>query len=152
MHSKVYFCSIYWMSINFFNDVYLWVSIWNKTFFFKNTVNCAIIYPFRVISKLGWYWNKLKNANEMNVCKNESMWSITWNFSKYYWLAKWAKQILKQHLHRYPYKGCKLCTQQCECVVTKIYPSQRGRYLGTCVLAPHWMFHIYLVWKEKREK
>ena len=38
----------------------------------KNTVNCAIIYPFCVISKLGWYWNKFKNANEMNFCNNES--------------------------------------------------------------------------------
>ena len=81
-------------------------------------VNCAIIYPFRVISKLGWYWNKLKNANEMNVCNHDSIWSITWNFSNYYWLAKRAKQILKQHLQRYSYIGCKLCTHQCECMGT----------------------------------
>ena len=101
-----------------FYDVSLWVSIWNNTFR-KNPINCAIIYPFRVISKLGWYWNKLKNANEMNVCNNESIWSITWNFSKYYWLAKRAKQILKQHLQRYTYIGCKLCTHQCECMGTK---------------------------------
>ena len=39
----------------------------------ENTVNCAIIYQFRVISKLGGYCNKLKNANEMNVCNNESI-------------------------------------------------------------------------------
>ena len=34
----------------------------------KNTVNCAMIYPFCVISKSGWYRIKLKNAfpNEMN--------------------------------------------------------------------------------------
>ena len=46
----------------------------------KNTENCAIIHPFRVISNLGWYWNKLKNANEVNVCNNESIWSIIGTF------------------------------------------------------------------------
>ena len=45
----------------------------------KNTLNRAVIYPFCVISKLGWYWNKLelKNATEMNFCNNESISSIT---------------------------------------------------------------------------
>ena len=34
----------------------------------------AIIYPFCIISKLDWYWNKLKNVNVMNVCSYEPIW------------------------------------------------------------------------------
>ena len=34
--------------------------------------------------------------------------------------------------------GCKLCTHQCECVGTKIPPSQKSRYLGTCVLITYY--------------
>mgnify|MGYP003691487371 CR=1 FL=1 len=37
----------------------------------------------------------------------------------YYALAMWTNYISKQHLQRYPYIGCKFCTQQCECVGTK---------------------------------
>ena len=40
----------------------------------ENTLNSAIIYPFCIISKLDWYWNKLKNVNEMNVCSYEPIW------------------------------------------------------------------------------
>ena len=29
---------------------------------------------------------------------------------------------LKQHLQRYPFVGCKLCTHRCECVGTKNTP------------------------------
>ena len=38
--------------------------------------------------------------------------------ARYYEVVKWTKYILKLHLLRYPYKGCKLCTHQCECVGT----------------------------------
>ena len=37
----------------------------------------------------------------------------------YYWLAKWTKLILKQHIQRYPYLRGELCTNQCECAGTK---------------------------------
>ena len=40
----------------------------------ENTLNRAIIYPFCIISKLDWYWNKLKNVNEMNVYSYEPIW------------------------------------------------------------------------------
>ena len=54
----------------------------------------------------------------MIVCNCELFWIITWNFSLHYWFAKSSKYIFKQHLRRFPYVGCKLCTHRCVCVST----------------------------------
>ena len=110
MHKKVLFFRIYWMNI-----FYVYFSESGIIHVKKNTLNPAKIYPFCVISKFSWYWNKLKNSNELNGCNYEPIYIITWNFSMhYYWLAKLSKYILKQHFQSYPYIGYKLCTQQCE--------------------------------------
>ena len=87
---------IEWISTLYY--IYSWVKaeiIHSK----EKTVNCAIIYPFLVNLKLGGYWNKLKNTNEMNVCNNESIWIINWNFSMYYWLSKWTKSFTQLSLY-----------------------------------------------------
>ena len=94
---KFYFLAfIEWISTFYY--VYLWVYVSEILHWKKNAVNCVIIYPFRVISKLGWYWNKLKTAKEMNACNNECIWCITWNLSRYYerknfhvWTKSWPQ-------------------------------------------------------------
>ena len=79
----------------------------------KNISNCAIFNPISVISKLGWYLNKLKNSNKMNVYNYEHFLIINWNC-----LCIINLQNFKQHL-RHPYVGCKLCTHRYECMGTK---------------------------------
>ena len=54
----------------------------------------------------------------MIVCNYETFWIINWNFSMHFWFAKSLKYIFKQHLRRFPYIGCKLCTHRCVCVGT----------------------------------
>ena len=39
-------------------------------------------------------------------------------FSLHYLFAKSSEYILKQHLLRFPYMRCKLCTHRCVCVGT----------------------------------
>ena len=116
MYRKVLFFSIYWMNINSYY-VHCWESIWNNTYT-KKPLHRAIINPFCDLSKLGWYWNKLKYSKEMNVYTYEPFWIITWHFSMHYWFAKSSKYIYKQHLRRFPYIGCKLCTHRCVYVGT----------------------------------
>ena len=77
----------------------------------------------------------------MNICNYEPIWFITWDFSIYYWLAKWTKCIFKRHLQRCHYVGYKVCTHRCECVGTKnssITEEQVSRNLRIC-------FNYYLV-------
>ena len=109
MHSKVLIFLNLLNNRQLFILFYSWVNIWNDTFK-ENTLNCTIIHPFCVIPKLSWHRNKVKNANKMNVCNYEPIWTIGWHFSMYYGLAKWRKYIFKKHLQCYPYKWCKLCT------------------------------------------
>ena len=109
----IFLAFIEWISTFYF--VCLWVRIWNNTLK-KYNVNWTIINPFRVILKLSWYWNNHKNANEIIVCNNESIWNTSRYLFSYFWLAKWTKWIWKQ---RYPSIGFKLCTYQCEWVGTK---------------------------------
>ena len=78
-----------------------------------------MINPFRVISKSGWFWNKLENANEMNFCNNESIWIITWNLPRLL-TCKMSEINFKAILTTLTlYIGCELCTHHCECVGTK---------------------------------
>ena len=51
----------------------------------------------------------------MSVCNYEPFWIITWYFSMHYWFAKSSKYIFTQHLRRFPYIGCELCTHWCVC-------------------------------------
>lgn len=38
------------------------------------------------------------------------VWIITWNFSTYYWMAKWTKFLFKAKFTSLSFLGCKLCT------------------------------------------
>ena len=131
---KFYFLYyIYWMNISFLKCLFL-VSIWNNTLKEKCLKSCYN-YPFHVISKLSWHRNKLKNVNQ----KYDPIWIITQNFSMYYWLAKLTKFISKQHLHHYPYMGCRLCTHRYKCMGTKTSSfTEEHVSRNLCIEAPYW--------------
>ena len=96
------------------------------------------MYQFRVITKFGWYWYKIENENEMNVCNNESIWNITWNFSRYYFKTSEMNVIAKfTTLSLY-------IVYIVSSWALKIPPSKMSRYLGTCILIKDHKTYLYL--------
>ena len=104
----------------------------------KNTLNIAFIYAFNVISKLGWYWNKLKNANKRNVCNYQPVWIISWNCSMYYEFQN-EQTIFKNITYNViTIYSVNFVPTDVSAWALKNHPSQKNRYLGTCVLHVRW--------------
>ena len=86
----------------------------------------------------------------MSVCNYESFWIITWYFSMHNWFAKSSKYIFKQHLRRFRYIGCELCTHRCVYVGTintSFTEEQVSRNLRI-VTVSELSFYQYIWWIE----
>ena len=125
---KFYFLAFFEWKSTFYYFIFEKVHVSDIIHLKKNNLNRAIIYPFRVISKLSICWNKLKKKRNQNEC--EPIGIITWSFLCVMHLQN--EQNIFLHLQRYPDIGCKHFTHQFVWTLN-LPPSQKSRYLWTCI-------------------
>ena len=123
---------IEWIKKNYI--MFIFLSIFKVNNLKKNILYCAIIDSFCVISKLCWYWNKLKNA--VNVCSYEPIWLITWGFFEVLLTCKmkWRNCILNNIYNVIPIQSVRFVPTNVNSWELKINTSQKSRYLRICVL------------------
>ena len=86
---------------------------------FQSMWNFVIIYPYRGLLKLSWYSKGLNFSNGISIFHFKFAY-IRFEDFRYYWHAKYTKDILKQIYTTYSIYGVLALYHQCECVSTKI--------------------------------